>query len=233
MMSSVVGVAGGMRSSIVLGNEQFTAQALCQAKERMPLKILCEIYADLSVTLFDPVEGPRVLAVDGSKVPLGETMVAKPEPFPKYGSSEKRPHALISCIYNCGTGTAEHADVFNHHNEREAVISQLETGLAAKRGDILVFDRGYFSLDLAKYLQNKGLRYVFRVRKNANSMVRLCLSRDRLIHNSIGAGTWPGIAGLDQTRLVQFRKENSTFLLLTNLDSFTYPNTAVQNIYKR
>ena len=233
MLSTVIGSFGGMRSSVSIGKEAFSAQALCQAKERMPISVLHGIYRDFSNVLLKANDGPQILAVDGSKVILGETMATKPEPFPKHGNSIVRPHALISCIYNCNNGVPEHADVFNHHDERKAVMHQLATGIAAKKGDILVFDRGYYSLELAQYLHSLDLNYVFRVRRNANKEIKTCITEDVELHRKFGAAVWKGIEGLPKTRLLRFRKNDSTYVLLTNLDGNVYNDDSIKAIYRR
>jgi hypothetical protein len=143
MIASTCGSYGGMRSSVLLSQANFSADALCKAKQRMPVSVLQNIHQRLKG--FGTTDtAPNILAVDGSKVALGQSLTLQNRSaFPKYSNSKDRPHALISCIYNCTTGHVQHADVYNHHNERAAILEQLTANDCTRRGDVLVFDRGY------------------------------------------------------------------------------------------
>ena len=71
------------------------------------------------------------------------------------------------------------------------------------------------------------LNYVFRVRRNANKEIKTCITEDVELHRKFGAAVWKGIEGLPKTRLLRFRKNDSTYVLLTNLDGNVYNDDSI------
>jgi hypothetical protein len=116
---------------------------------------------------------PRILAVDGTHVYLNKKL--KNDGFPLSGN-QTYCNGLISCIYDVEKGITINYTLVNDSNERGVFLQQLQH---LKKGDTVVFDRGYFSIELAKILSEKGINFVFRLKTNIN-MARY------LIKNNIG-----------------------------------------------
>ncbi len=73
------------------------------------------------------------------------------------------PHGLVSCLYRLDTRTPVDFSLSAHIDERAAARAHLE---ALEPGDIVVFDRGYFSFVLLYALVWRGVHPVFRIARN-------------------------------------------------------------------
>ena len=70
---------------------------------------------------------------------------------------------LVSCLYELKDKVPYDFKLANHCNERRSAIEHLEV---LKKGDLAIFDRGYFSFEMLKRYQEKGISTVFRLQKN-------------------------------------------------------------------
>lgn len=70
-------------------------------------------------------------------------------------------------------------DVCKHLNERVAFLDRLHF---LKKGDIALFDRGYYSIELFKKCNNRGIKVLFRLKCDAfREIVAIANnSRDRI-----------------------------------------------------
>jgi hypothetical protein len=97
------------------------------------------------------------------------------------------------------------------HNERTAAIHHMPH---VQPNDVMVFDRGYFSHDLAHRLQAQGVRFIFRLKSTPN----------RTIHNFLSSrrnGTdGPVVLRQNDTtvraRVVQYHAQGTRFLVLVS-----------------
>ena len=101
----------------------------------------------------------RVLAVDGSKIPMGKSQTG----FNGMGRYKSVPCGLLSAAFDVKSKTIVALDFSDKCDERSALVRMLDY---VKAGDVLVMDRGYYSEALALILQEQGVQFVFRMKKN-------------------------------------------------------------------
>ncbi|MCD6294415.1 MAG: IS4 family transposase [Deltaproteobacteria bacterium] len=110
--------------------------------------------------------GHRLFAVDGSKINLPRPLVKNGYPLPSYKANY--PQGLVSCLYNLKTWLPVDFDLVAHANERSCALKHLQ---ALEKGDIVVYDRGYFSYMLLYRHQKIGIHAVFRLKKSNFSVI--------------------------------------------------------------
>ncbi len=146
-----------------------TPAAICRARakvdEQLFLRIhravLAEFPPDTPHSLW---RGHRTFAVDGSKLnlprPLLESGYRTPGPTAYY------PQGLLSCLYRLQSRLPIDFGLHAHADERRAARLHLD---ALAPGDVVVYDRGYYSRALLQAHLERGLHAVFRLQANANS----------------------------------------------------------------
>jgi hypothetical protein len=109
----------------------------------------------------------RVFAIDGTNIYMNKTME-------KYGFSLSNNKGyctgLVSGIYDVKNGITVNYKLTCETDERKIFLEQLRY---FKKGDIAVYDRGYFSIKLANILYEKGIYFIFRVKKNLKMVKEL------------------------------------------------------------
>lgn len=117
---------------------------------------------------------PRTIAVDGTHLKCLKSLHSYGV---KYASSnETYTQLLVSGLYDVNNNILIN---YNHSfslNERECFTQQLDY---IKPNDTLIFDRGYYSLDLMNLLNVRGINYVFRVKATLNDVKQLILSQQQ------------------------------------------------------
>jgi hypothetical protein len=112
-------------------------------------------------------------------------------------------------------------------DERSLAKAHLEalsamTGKVKQRKIIVIFDRGYPSKDLIKYIQDKEIKYVMRVQKRFNSRI------DKMRRGSKVIGLTEDI----RTRALVFRlTSGEREMLITNLDEQEMEDEAFPELY--
>jgi hypothetical protein len=147
----------GLRNHVALEPAwNFSDVALHKARIRMPQGAFAALYRQML-----PPAGPRprVFAVDGTKVRLPPSV--PPDGFQRCAGAVVHPSALISCLTDVATDVVHDLVISRSHNERAAALCHLPH---VRAGDTLVFDRGYWSRDMAASLLALGVRFVFRVK---------------------------------------------------------------------
>jgi hypothetical protein len=105
--------------------------------------------------------GQRLFAVDGSKINLPPNLFSLG--YDVISKNENNPQGLLSCCYNIQTKMPFDFHLDNHGDERKSAEQHLKK---LKTGDIVVYDRGYFSYALLqKHLQSE-VHAVFRLSSN-------------------------------------------------------------------
>jgi len=105
------------------------------------------------------IKKPRIINVDGSFLNLHKNSYGY-----EYASDNKNYcKAIISCIYDIENKIPINYYLFKQRNERDAFKQQIKY---LRKGDIVIFDRGYFSYDIIDILNNKGINYIFRLKNN-------------------------------------------------------------------
>lgn len=233
-ISTLCGDAGGLRATLATLGAPVSASGLCRAQQRMPVAVLHALLCSLPPL---PVRAPaqheprllpqgarRVLAIDGSKITLGPAMRAA---FPPATRSPTHASALVSCAYDVERRDIVHIDVFDHQNERRAVTEAHLASGAVRAGDVLVFDRGYYSLALAHALLAAHVDFVFRVKATANRQLRAWMQQRQR-----GQPRAFRMHGVPQMRLVAYRVHGRQYYLFTSLARARADNALVARIYE-
>lgn len=106
--------------------------------------------------------GHRLFAVDGSKLNLPRELLKSGYKVPS--DNAHYPQGLLSCLYQLKSKVPYDFDLACHGNERVCALAHLKT---LSTGDVVVYDRGYFSYAMLYYHQQCGVHPVFRIKKNS------------------------------------------------------------------
>jgi hypothetical protein len=153
----------GFEHILKADNSSFTAQAIGKARDKLPK----DVFKDMNRLLQKQTQ-PRIFAIDGSKVHVHPCFV-------KYGYKPRtndqpvsrpavRPICMLSSMLDVHTRTCYDSIVTSHFNERKSAQEHFEV---TQPGDMVIFDRGYFSKALLKTACDKGLKVIFRLKRNA------------------------------------------------------------------
>lgn len=147
-----------------------SAAAICKARPKVDAAVFRRLHWQLLQRLpqDDPGRlwlGHRSFAVDGSKLnlprPLLELGYAPPGPGAHY------PQGLLSCLFQLYAQLPVDFQLHAHGDERRASLEHLA---ALRPGDVVVYDRGYYSFGLLAAHCRRGLHAVFRLKSDANAI---------------------------------------------------------------
>ena len=111
--------------------------------------------------------GHRLFAVDGSKINLPRELLAYGYATP--GKLAHYPVGLLSCLYQLQSRLPFDFDLVSHENERLCAIRHLES---LRTGDVVVYDRGYFSYLLLHRHSSTGIHAIFRLQNNGFDAIK-------------------------------------------------------------
>jgi hypothetical protein len=150
------------KSSIIRARNKYTENALNDLNKKL---------TDLHYKLFNYNDNHmtnniknRILAADGSYLPLiknEQTKNITKSPAGRYISG------LMSCIYDVRENLPLSYSLENKRDERAALIKQLSF---LKENDIIVLDRGYFSIHLVYTLSQHQIYVVCRLKENMSAI---------------------------------------------------------------
>ena len=204
----------GLRHIVDADNSDFTPQALGKSRMKLP----DNLFHDINRAIQKPYqEGPRIYAVDGSKVHVHPSFVKqgfksrtndKPVSRPA-----KRPLAMLSSMLDVKTRTCYDALVTEHFNERKSALSHMTQ---AKAGDTILFDRGYYSSQLLQKACDMGLKVVFRLKRNAFRGAKRFFNSDITTARTIIIAA---DGSLLRARLVKYFIDGKCYMCLTNSEA--------------
>ena len=146
-----------------------TPAAICRARAKVDEQVFLRIHRAV-LAEFPPDtphslwRGHRTFAVDGSKLNLPRPLLESGYRTP--GPSAYYPQGLLSCLYRLQSRLPIDFGLHAHADERHAARLHLD---ALAPGDVVVYDRGYYSCALLQAHLQRGLHAVFRLQANANS----------------------------------------------------------------
>lgn len=177
----IVNFVSHLKEKLGRGQSYFTKSAFVQARNKVSPEVFLylikrlndEFYTDNSnVKLI--LDGFRVLAVDGTCITLPTTK----ELEDLYGKSTNQNQAYTvqaraSVLYDLSNRIAlnsilSHIDI----GERELALQQLQH---CKKGDLVIYDRGYPSYDLFHEHNELNVAFVIRAKSNFNSVASVFL----------------------------------------------------------
>ena len=173
-------------------------------------------------------KGLRAFAVDGSKLNLPRKLLregyAPPSPQAHY------PQGLLSCLYQIGRRLPYDFDLHAHGDERRAALRHL--GVLG-RGDLVVYDRGYYSAALLRAHSACQVAAVFRLKRNASARVGAFFAgdgRDELVR--VDPSGTAGGRSPSRLRLVKYGIGGKVYVLGTTLlDAGRYPAADLADLY--
>lgn len=155
-------------STLLQIHNKCSPTALIKARSKIKNDIFYDINKTINKTLFN-----NIYAIDGSKVRVHEG-------FKNFGYKTrtndsqsrrraKKPLAMLSSLTGVLSDTIVDYTITKHFNEREC-IKQLVSGLNPH--DIVIFDRGYYSIKTYDFLYNSNLDCIMRLKVPANKDIR-------------------------------------------------------------
>lgn len=201
----------GLKHTLQKSECAFTSQAFSKARRKLPAHLFSDINKSLQVA-----HGPRIFAVDGSKIHVHPSYLQqacvsrtnnKDVPRPA-----KRPLMMLSSMFDVHSRTCFDSQITKHFNERISAVQHFQ---AANPGDLLLFDRGYFSQELIQYATNSGLKVLFRVKCDALKSVKQFYHSSRtsaLVHTTY-QGTF------SKAYLYKYYIDNKQYVCMTNFES--------------
>jgi hypothetical protein len=198
-------------------NIQMTQQSFSEARQKLNPEACRELFVHTVTNVYahgvDRWHGMAVIAVDGSKLQLPNDKQLL-ETFGGIGPTASSPTAQASIAYDMLNGVIVDAEI--------EPLSIGEPELAARHieriaqtegiGDALViFDRGYSSVELMGLAEEKGLKFLVRLRRKFN------LGIDEL-GNGVHEYELPYNQGMLKVRVIKFALPNGEIeMLVTNL----------------
>ena len=111
--------------------------------------------------------GHRIFAVDGSKINLPRELLPCGYKLPSDNSHY--PQGLLSCIYQLKAQMPFDFDLVSHANERSCAQEHLQM---LEEGDVVVYDRGYFSYAMLYQHLKLKIHAIFRLQENSYTVIR-------------------------------------------------------------
>ena len=169
----------------------------------------------------------RVLAVDGSKITLPRELAPRGYRVPK---GAHYPQGMVSAMYRLNDQIPVDFDLFHHENERTAARTHLDH---AAEGDVIVYDRGYFSFAMALAHWQHGLHFVFRMARNTSpAFDAFIASRETDLTATLEPPRDGPSGPSHRIRLVKYAVGDTEYYLATSLlDSRRYPVPALSDLY--
>jgi len=195
----------GVNHILRMDNENFSSQAIHSARKKLPKGSFKEV----NNILQKGQRGPRVFAIDGSKVHVHPSFLEsgyktrtndKPVSRPA-----KRPLIMLSSMVDVKSNECVDFEITKHFNERTSAKDMLRS---VKKKDTLVFDRGYYSSDLMRSVHETGGYGVFRLKINAFKGVRSFFNSPNMESKCFVSGI--------KCKVVKYFIEGKRYVCLTN-----------------
>lgn len=212
-------------------DEPPAASTACEAREKLDEAAFRRLHREI---LAAAPEGPlwkghRILAVDGSKITLPRELAQRGY---RVNHGAHYPQGMVSVLYRLQDRIPVDFDLFGHENEREAALTHLDH---AREGDVIVHDRGYFSFAMALAHRERGLDFVFRIKKAANPAFDRFIASgesDRTVSLEPPRDATALRARSLRIRLVGYTAGDTEYCLATSLlDSGRYGIRALSDLY--
>lgn len=202
--------------------------SFCAARKKLDEKIFQEIntrileaYAPKSDTTL--WHGHRLLAVDGSKITLPRQLIEVGYLTPN--AQTHYPQGLLSCLYDIRSQLPVDFDLVPHSNERLCALHHLR---CLRPGDVVVYDRGYYSYAMLHHHIHRNVHAVFRLQEQSSTEIRDFFASedtDRTVKIFPSAkvkaefrNQYPDLEVVPVSmRLIKYRIGESTFCLGTTL----------------
>ena len=204
-----------------------SAAAMCKARDKLDP----QAFRDVHTAILEPFEknattwnGHRVFAIDGSKFNLPKTL--QQETFKRPAPNAAYPQGLVSCLYRLHDKVPYDVDLAPHGDERALAEEHLRR---LKPGDVIVYDRGYFSRALLAHHRELGLHAVFRIRRKVATQVEEVLESNQ--PDTVLTLKPHKVDATARTVRVVNVPESDWILVTTLVDPQTYPIDGLADLY--
>lgn len=219
------------------------ASALCNARAKLDERIFKTLNAEIIRAYDKPNpahhwQGHRLFAVDGTKMNLPRQLIRQGYLTPSH--SAYYPQGLVSCLYQLKTKMPIDFELSAHADERQLALQHLPLLTA---GDIVVYDRGYFSYGLLHTHHRQGIHAVFRIPSSTIKAINEFIEGDETdqVISILPATSsernirekHPGIKFIPiHLRLIKYTIADTQYIIGTTLlDSECYTADALKNLY--
>jgi hypothetical protein len=206
-------------------------QAFSQARQKVKWEAFLELFrASVKGSYNETIKdwrGYLVMAIDSSHISLPRDAALR-EYYGATGHELSAATARASLLYDVENDIIVDAkleplavDERSLAKEHLDVLADMRQDLG-ERKPIVIFDRGYPSKDLIKYLQDKEIKYVMRVQKRFNTRIDKMRNGSKVI--KLAEGMKP--------RAIVFRlKSGEREALITNVEEGEIETTAFPDLY--
>ena len=213
--------------------------SMCAARAKVRDELFRQVHR--AILARAPLDDPRTLwrghracAVDGSKLNLPRPLLHNGYRTPS--DSAHYPQGLLSCLFQLRSRLPLDFDLLSHADERRAALAHLRV---LKRGDVVVYDRGYYAFRLLHAHLQRSTHAVFRLQSNANAVFADFIRserRDALVTVEPSAEACrqqpETVFRPCRVRLVQYTVGGTHYTLATTLlDRQRYPLAALADLY--
>ena len=219
------------------------ASAFCNARKKLD----AEIFKTLNRRVIAAYEqtpdsanwlGRRLFAVDGMKINLPRQLLRAGYAVPT--KKANYPQGLVSCLYQLKSQIPYDFEMTSHMNERHMALAHLKT---LKSGDVVVYDRGYYSYAMLYAHQNQGVDVVFRMKRGAGKNIDAFMESSKtetLVTIEIPPARQAAVLKENPTikfkplslRLIKYTVDETTYTLGTTLlEKKAYPKAAFSDLY--
>jgi Transposase DDE domain len=158
------------------------ASSTCEARQKLP-EYTFKLLSNELITLWHKYrETPRwnshrVFAIDGSKLNMPTGLLNYGYKISK-DSKRHYPNGMMSCLYNLHEQVAYDFEVVAHNDERACAIQHLKK---LEVGDLVIFDRGYFSYLMLHLVIEHNIHAVFRIQTgNVNGKIQAFVDSNKI-----------------------------------------------------
>jgi hypothetical protein len=219
------------------------ASAFCNARKKLDAAIFKTLNSRIIAAYEQTPEtyswlGRRLYAVDGMKInlprPLRDADYALPSDNSNY------PQGLVSCLYQLKSQIPYDFELASHMNERRMALVHLK---AMRPGDVVVYDRGYFSYVMLYAHQSRGVDVIFRLARRTGKPIEAFMDSkesDAIVTIEVAPARQPAIREEHPTiefkplslRLIKYTVDGTTYTLGTTLlNGDDYPQAAFPDLY--
>ncbi len=229
------------------GYVEYTKQAYSQARQNLKP----EVFLDLNQTVLKEIyskeykryKGYRVSAIDGSVIALPNTEEMKK----KYGvyneNKVEYPAGRMSVRYDVLNKVIIDQDIVGFKESERKSAEKFIGNIEKAEKELIILDRGYPSVKLIKDMEEKGIKYIFRVSKSflkeineftrgkeIDKDIEIEINPTRIVHNEIAKVKGKIILYI---RCVRIYLENTEEILLTNLEREEVSVEDLKYLYKK
>lgn len=171
VLTGIIGMGGTTLSNELLdmfdySSDSATASAFVQQREKIKVEAFEALFRSFSsdISSFEDCGGMRLLAADGSDIQFSTNAEDKDSYFP--GTNGQKPYNLLhlNALYDLNKHLYLDAVIQkrNNYNEHRALTDMVERSCIKKA--LVVADRGYESYNNMAHIQEKGWKFLIRVK---------------------------------------------------------------------